>query len=101
MKTCEIIEKELEQSGFLKGAPFDTVNLILVFGGAWGEPELGRIVAKHSELSASIELPKQELTRLSVDELVPLFSQATLSVLRAVGARYSLDEVEWNLPEVG
>ena len=92
---CDELEPEFERTGFLDSAPFKLVHLILLFGTEWGEPELGRINKRNSELEARIEMPMAEIRRLGVEPLKHLVKKVTLQVLVAVAQKYKLDGTAW------
>lgn len=96
---CDELEPEFERTGFLDNAPFKVVHLMVRFGTDWGEPDLGRIIKRYSELEAGIEVPmsavRKAIRRNDVDVLDSVIRKATLRVLVAVSQKYELDGTAW------
>lgn len=92
---CDELEPLFEQTSFLNGAPFKVVSLILRYGKQWGEPELGRINKKHSELEVGIELPMSEIRMMDEARLTELVRKSALESLLVVAQKYDLDSEVW------
>jgi hypothetical protein len=92
---CDGLEAGFEQTAFLGDAPFKVVSIILRFGTEWGEPDLGRVNKRHSELEAGIELPLAEIRMMDESALSGVFRNAALKILVAVADKYELDGSYW------
>jgi predicted Zn-dependent protease with MMP-like domain len=85
------LEDEMIRSGYLDGAPFQWVGLILRYGLVdESEPHYERINAKHGDLPLAIEIDTHRLLDASGDELVRIFRKATLISLVHAGKKYGL-----------
>ncbi len=88
---CDEFEPYLAKEHFLKGAPFETISIIIQYGTRKeATPEIGKINNRHSELEVAIELPMTEIRRLKHDELQEAFRDATLKTLLAVARKFGL-----------
>jgi len=96
---CNELEPEFERTGFLDDAPFQVVHLMVRFGTKWGEPDLGRIIKRHSELEVGIEVPMsavgKAVRRNDMEVLDSVVRKATLRVLVAVAQKYELNGTVW------
>ncbi len=92
---CDELEPEFEESGFLNDAPFKTVSIILRYGTKWGQPIIGRINNRHSELEVAIELPMSELRSMDESNLAVAVKKASLESLIATAEKYDLDKSIW------
>lgn len=92
---CDELEPMFEQTGFLNDAPFKVVSLILRYGTKWGEPNLGKINKRHSELEVSVDLPMAELRIMDEASLNVVVKKAALEALVATAQKYDLDGVVW------
>jgi hypothetical protein len=92
---CDELEPEFEQTGFLSDAPFKVVSLVLRYGTKWGEPDLGKINKRHSELEVGIELPISELRIMDEASLNAVVKKAALEALVATAQKYDLDGGVW------
>ena len=92
---CDEFEPAFEQTGFLDGAPFKVVSLVLRYGTKWGAPDLGKINKRHSELEVGIELPMSEIRVMDEASLAAVFRKATLEALVAIAQKYDLDGGVW------
>ena len=79
------------QHGFLTGAPFEWIGLILRYGRYNAEvPELESINIKDGDLPVAIELDMEDLQGASKGEVRRQFREATLKAIVGVGRRYGL-----------
>ena len=92
---CDELESVFEKSKFLDDAPFKVISLILRYGTCWGDPDLGKINKKYSELEIGIELPMSEIRTMDEAILVNVIRESTLKSLLAVSQKYGLDGEIW------
>ena len=85
------LEEAIEAVGFLEGAPFEWITLMLLFGLKNEDvPHYQRIGRVWGDLPLSIELDTHELIAADREELKRLFMVACLKVLVHAGKRYGL-----------
>jgi hypothetical protein len=85
------VEAMMVQHGFLTGAPFEWIGLILRYGHYNAEaPELESINVKDGDLPVSIELDMHELQGVSKEQVRRQFREATLKAIVEVGKKYGL-----------
>ena len=85
------LEQEVIQSGYLEGAPFKWVGLIIREGLVdETEPHYEKINAKHGDLPLAIEIDVHRLLGVSEDEMAVVYRKATLIALVHAGERYGL-----------
>lgn len=85
------LEHEILESGFLEGAPFKWVGLIIREGLIdEAKPHFQRINQRHGDLPLAIEIDTHRLLGASEDEAAAVFRKATLLALVSAGERYKL-----------
>jgi hypothetical protein len=85
------LEQEIVQSGYLDGAPFEWVGLIIREGLVdETEPHYQRINAQHGDLPLAIEIDVHRLLGASEYELAAVYRKAALIALIHAGKRYGL-----------
>lgn len=85
------LEEEVIRSGYLDGAPFRWVGLIIREGLVdETEPHYEKINAKHGDLPLAIEIDVHRLLGVSEDEMATVYRKATLIALIHAGERYGL-----------
>jgi hypothetical protein len=85
------LEQEVIESGYLDGAPFKWVGLIIREGLAdEAEPHYEKINATHGDLPLAIEIDVHRLLGVSEDEMAAVYRKATLIALIHAGERYGL-----------
>ena len=85
------LEQEVIQSGFLSGAPFQWVGLVIREGLVdEAEPHYEKINAKHGDLPLAIEIDVHRLLGVSEVEMAAVYRKATLVALVHAGQRYQL-----------
>ncbi len=85
------VEKEMIQSGYLEGAPFDFVSLMIRYGLKYDtEPEIQKISKRYCDLPLAIEVDVRDMLGANHDQLYRMFRKATLIALIAGGQEYSL-----------
>ena len=85
------LEQEVMQSGYLDGAPFTWVGLIIREGLMDEEaPHYQKIDPKDGELPLAIEIDVHRLLGVSEDEMAAVYRKATLIALIHAGERYGL-----------
>lgn len=85
------LEEEVIRSGYLDGAPFRWVGLIIREGLVdETEPHYEKINAKHGDLPLAIEIDVHRLLEVSEDEMAAVYRKATLIALINAGERYGL-----------
>lgn len=85
------LEQEIIESGFLEGAPFKWVGLIIREGLVdETKPHFQRINQRHGDLPLAIEIDTHRLLGASEDEVAAVYRKATLLALVAAGERYKL-----------
>ena len=85
------IEPALEAHGYLKGAPFRTVSLIVRYGERDNlNPEIGEVDGRRSMLPVAVELSARRLEKLDVEALTEEFRTAMIEVLCDVAANFDL-----------
>jgi hypothetical protein len=91
--------KELVDSGFLRGAPFSWIHLIIQVGELSGPPTIRKANRRFGDLPVSIAIPMERLRGLSSKETCRVLAEGTSACLKAVGAKYHLAEVELRIDE--
>jgi hypothetical protein len=85
------LEQEVIQSGYLEGAPFKWVGLIIRYGLVdETEPHYQTINAEHGDLPLAIEIDVHRLLGVTEDEMAKVYRKATLISLVHAGRRYGL-----------
>lgn len=85
------IEKEMIQSGYLEGAPFKWVGLIVREGLIDEiEPHYQSISKKHGDLPLAIEIDTHRLIHATPEEMEKVYRTATLIALVHAGEKYNL-----------
>ena len=85
------LEGLLIKSGYLNGAPFTWVGVMLRFGLKNDEkPEYDKIDKKDGELPLAIEIDTNELVGADKQKLKQIFTVATLKALIDAGHKYNL-----------
>lgn len=85
------LEREMIASGYLEGAPFKWVSLIIRYGLVdKPEPSYGEINQKHGDLPLAIEVDVHSLLGASEDEMALVYRKATLTALIHAGEKYGL-----------
>ncbi|UNU42291.1 hypothetical protein EAO27_05895 [Sphingopyxis sp. YF1] len=85
------LEREMVASGYLEGAPFKWVSLIVRYGLVdEPEPSYGAINQKHGDLPLAIEVDVQNLLGVSEDDMALVYRRATLAALIHAGEKYGL-----------
>ena len=80
------LEQEVIRSGFLDGAPFQWVGLIIRKGLVdETEPHFQKVNAKHGDLPLAIEIDVRRLLGVSEDEMAAVYRKATLVALVHAG----------------
>ena len=100
MQVMNEIRDELElliiDSGFLVGAPFLWIGLILRYGLVYADmPKYQKINDKHGDLPVTIELDSNDLSGASKPELKILMMKATLLALVDIAKNYNLKAGEF------
>ncbi|MGF1751950.1 Imm39 family immunity protein [Vibrio cionasavignyae] len=100
MQVMTEIRDELElliiNSGFLIGAPFIWIGLILRYGLVSADkPMYQKINEKHGDLPVSIELDTNELSSATKSELKRIMKKATLVALIDIANKYELKAEEF------
>lgn len=86
------LENEMIRSGFLDGAPFRWVGLIIREGLVdEAEPHYQRIDKKDGELPLAIEVDTHRLLGASMDQAEKIFRRAALLSLVHAGEKYGLN----------
>jgi len=86
------LEQEVIRSGFLDGAPFQWVGLIIREGLVdEAEPHFQKVNAKHGDLPLAIEIDVHRLLGVSEDEMAAVYRKATLMALVHAGDKYGLN----------
>lgn len=86
------LEREIIASGYLEGAPFTWVGLIIREGLVDGiVPCYERINAKHGDLPVAIEIDTHQLIGSSLSQAVAVYRRAALIALIHAGEKYSLE----------
>lgn len=85
------LEQEIIESGYLEGAPFRWVGLIIRYGLVdEAEPHYEKINAAHGDLPLAIEIDVHRLLGVSEDDMAAVYRNATLTALVHAGERYQL-----------
>lgn len=85
------LEAIMLEEGFLDGAPFKWIGIVLRYGlKNEDKPHYSRISKRHGDLPVAIELDTHELRFASRDELKQRFMIATLKCLVDIGKKYNL-----------
>jgi len=86
-----MLEPELQKNGYLIGAPFRTVSLILRFTNCDNpNPEIGEIEVHRSLLPVAVELDAKHLETLNSQELEHRFKLVMIDVLCDIAANFDL-----------
>ncbi len=81
----------LQESDFLKDAPFCLVSFIFRYGEKFSQtPDIDPIDLKNKELPVAAEVPMDELRTSSVDDVKRAFAGVLLPALTTVAEYYSL-----------
>jgi hypothetical protein len=95
VEVAQDINRHLWNCDWLEHAPFTLVNLILRFGDARPDTEIGRIDTRHAELPVARELSMSECEQRARDgSLYDYFHNETISALKDVSQKYSLP-LQW------
>ena len=92
---CDEFEQYFISNKLLEGAPFQVVSLIIRYGNQAGEPEIGKINKKYSELEVAVGLPMEEIKKLKYDDLRERIRNVTLDAMIAVSKKYDLPAITW------
>ncbi|WP_413433397.1 Imm39 family immunity protein [Crateriforma spongiae] len=85
------LNQRLAECNWLDSAPFDTVSLILRFGDAKPDTQIGAINTSHSELPVARELSMDAcIERARAGTLLAYFRVETIVALTDVSRRYNL-----------
>jgi hypothetical protein len=83
------VERWVLEDGYLDGAPFSWVGLIVREGLKDDtEPEIGRIDKKYGDLELAIEIDTHRLLGQTKERMSEVLRQASLRALVAAGRRY-------------
>lgn len=86
------LEQEIIDSGFLDGAPFKWIGLIIRYGLVDEEkPHYAVINQTHGDLPLAIEVDTHRFLGASEDEMARIYRQATLTALIHAGEKYGLN----------
>ena len=89
------LEKLMIETGFLEGAPFQWVSLIVREGLKNDvEPSYERISKKSGSLPVSIEVDVQNLLDASQVEMKLHYKKAALTAIEHLGFKYGLNTIE-------
>lgn len=92
MQLMEVLNPILAGNGFLDGAPFGRISVIVREGFKYSETiEIEKIDRRHKELPVAFEVPLDELRLASVDHLCEIYMKYTLQILEAVSVKFDLD----------
>ncbi|WP_298302987.1 Imm39 family immunity protein [uncultured Erythrobacter sp.] len=93
-KVQDEIEAEIVSSGYLEGAPFDFVGVVIRYGFKFDqEVKFLGLDKKTLCYEGAIEVDVQEMLESDFDELVLLFRKAVLIALIAIGKKFDLQTV--------
>lgn len=85
------LEHEIVQSGYLDGAPFKWVGLLIRKGLVDEfEPHYEKINMKHGDLPLAIEIDTHRVLDVTEDEMVAVYRRAALIALVHAGEKYGL-----------
>ncbi|WP_431264988.1 Imm39 family immunity protein [Roseateles chitinivorans] len=85
------LEVRLIEAGYLDGAPFRTVSLILRYGDKEDlNPDIGSVDEVHSELPVTVMLDLAALRALDLDALTAKFTQVMADILIDVAVNFDL-----------
>ena len=85
------LEGEMIESGYLNGAPFEWVGLIIRYGLKDDDkPSYSRINKKHGDLPIAIEIDTHRFLGAPYEEVANVFRKATLISLIHAGQKYGL-----------
>ena len=88
----DALEGEIIRSGYLDGAPFRWVGLIIREGLVdEAEPHYERISAKHGDLPIAIEVDTHRLLGATTDQAERIYRKAALVALVHAGEKYGLN----------
>ena len=86
------IEQEIISSGYLEGAPFKWVGLVIREGlKDETKPHYKMIDAKDGELPVAIEIDTHRLLGASAEQMTSIYRKASLVVLADAGEKYGLN----------
>lgn len=89
------VEKVMEATNYLQGAPFKWITLVFRYGLKNEEkPHYQRINQKYGDLPIAIEVDARELYEANHDELKRLLTIAVLKTLIDIGKKYDLATAE-------
>ena len=92
-KVRDDLELEMIQSGYLDGAPFKWVGLMIREGlQDEAAPHYQRISAKHGDLPVAIEIDTHRLVGASAEQSEAVYRKATLMALLDVAEKYGLND---------
>lgn len=88
-ETRDILETIIINSDYLNDAPFSWVGISIRYGLKYEEkPHYQGISKKYGDLSLAIEVDSNEMIEASYEELVRIFTAATLKALIHAGHKY-------------
>ena len=83
------LEEQMEAAGFLAGAPFSWITVIVRLGLKYSsQPVYGKINRKHGDLPVSIEIDTADVLDVSDDEIREVLRVSIRRTLDDVGLRY-------------
>ena len=97
------LEREIIESGYLEGAPFKFVALMLLYGLNYLTQPVYERIGKHDKaLPMEIEIDTHDLLDAKLGDVVMIFRRATLMALIHAGRKYKLkiDRLEALLAEL-
>ena len=88
---CTELEPLLVENNFMRGAPFETISLIVRFGTQTNlSPEYSAIDVRHRELPVAFEFSMEHVRKARKEQLKHALLLATLETLINIGRRYGL-----------
>ena len=85
------LEREMIESGYLEGAPFRWVGVVIRYGLKYeAQPHINGIDKTHGDLDLAIEIDTHDLLDADLDGVVAMFRKATLTALVGAGEKYGL-----------
>lgn len=85
------LEQEVIRSGYLEGAPFKWVGLVIRYGLVdETEPHYEKVNVKHGDLPLAMEIDVHRLLGVSEDEMASVYRKTTLIALIHAGEQYGL-----------
>ncbi|MBN8809383.1 MAG: immunity protein 39 [Sphingomonas sp.] len=86
------IEREMIESGYLNGAPFKWVGLLIRYGLVdENTPHYEKINVKHGDLPIAIEVDTRHFLDATEEEMTTVYRRATLIALLHAGEKYNLN----------